>query len=328
MTILLATTGWDVSLWLAAFKAQAPQREILTPDSTELSPSNTVLSPSSTLRSSKVRYACVWKPPAGLLAGLPNLEVIVNLGAGVDAILADPTIPKHIPIIRSLDHNITMRMTEWVVLQVLYQHRQMPAYLAQQRQRVWRDLPQEAASAVTVGIMGAGVLGQRAATILKALGFDVIGWSRTAKPELGFPVYYGDDGLGAFLGLTDILVCLLPLTPETTGLLNYELLRRLKRHGPLGGPVLINGGRGKEQVAGDILRALDDGTLTAATLDVFDPEPLPATSPLWLHPKLTITPHVAADSDPGTMTAYVLGQLARHEAGQPMDNVVERARGY
>ena len=314
MTILLYTSDWDVSLWRAAIEKLAPRLSVITAETPE--------------HFGDVRTAWVWKPPAGLLAQLPKLDVIVNLGAGVDAILADPTIPKHIPIIRALDPNITMRMTEWVVLQVLYHHRQMPAYLAQQRKRVWRDLPQKAASAVTVGIMGAGALGQSAAKILQALGFNVTGWSRTAKPGLTFPVHHGQPGLGPFLGATDILVCLLPLTPKTTGILNYELLSRLKRNGPLGGPVLINGGRGKEQVGGDILRALNDGTLAGATLDVFDPEPLPADSPLWCHPKLTITPHVAADSDPEAMTAYVLEQLKRHAAGQPMDNVVDRQRGY
>ena len=314
MTVLIVPSGWDLPAWQAALKAQAPGRRVVTMDDASAFPD--------------VRYALVWKPPAGLLARLPKLELIVNLGAGVDVILADQTIPKSIPIIRSMDPNITGRMTEWVVLQALHQFRQMPAYLAQQRERLWRELPQQAASAATVGLMGVGVLGQSAEKILTALGFNVIGWSRRAKTGLGFLVHHGDAGLTEFLGKTDILICLLPLTPETTGILNYSLFKRLKRNGPMGGPVLINGGRGKEQIAADILRALDDGTLLGATLDVFETEPLPAASPLWLHPNIVITPHVAADSDPGAMTTYVLGQIARFEAGQPMDNVVDRAAGY
>ncbi len=314
MTILLAPSGWDMAPWLAALQAQAPQRRVV------------MASDTSAFRD--MRYALVWKPPAGLLAALPNLDLIVNLGAGVDAILADATIPRHIPIIRAMDPNLTMRMTEWVVLQALYHFRQMPAYLAQQRAKVWRELPQMAASAATIGLMGTGVLGQSAASVLQRLGFNVIGWSRTPKPGLPFPVHHGDSGLREFLGQTDILVCLLPLTPETTGILTYDLLRQLRQDGPLPGPILINGGRGKEQVEPDILRALDDGTLAGATLDVFVEEPLPTTSPLWLHPKLTITPHVAADSDPDAMTAYLLGQIAMFEAGLPMDNVVDRAAGY
>ena len=314
MTILLHSTGWDLAPWIAALKGQAPGRSVIT--STDEA------------RFGEVRYAWVWKPPAGLIARLPKLEVIVNLGAGVDAILADPTIPPAIPIIRAMDPNITMRMTEWVVMQVLFHHRQMPTYLAQQRTGSWNPLPQQAASAVTVGLMGMGVLGQSAAKILRPLGFEVIGWSRTPKRQLDLTVYDGEAGLTEFLNRTDILVCLLPLTPETTGILSHPLLRRLKRNGPLGGPVLINAGRGGEQIEADILRALDDGTLVGATLDVFQTEPLPASSPLWAHSKVVVTPHVAADSDPEAMTAYVLEQLARHEAGQRMANLVDRRRGY
>jgi glyoxylate/hydroxypyruvate reductase len=314
MTLLLAPTGLDPKPWQAALTALAPQRRVVTAADTDAL--------------ADVRYALVWKPPAGLLARLPSLEVIVNLGAGVDAILADTTVPPTIPIIRSVDPNITGRMTEWVVLQVLTHFRQMPAYQAQQRERRWQDLPQKAASAATVGLMGVGVLGQHAATALRLLGFNVVGWSRMPKSVLGFPVHHGEAGLTDFLGATDILVCLLPLTPETTGILNYPLFQRLRRTGPLGGPVLINAGRGGEQVEGDILRALDDGTLLGATLDVFETEPLPLSSRLWQHPKVFITPHVAADSDPEAMTAYVLDQLARHEAGLPMATVVDRRAGY
>ena len=314
MTILLHSTGWDLAPWIAALKAQAPECRVIT--STDEA------------RFGEVRYAWVWKPPAGLIARLPKLEAIVNLGAGVDAILADPTIPPAIPIIRAVDPNITMRMTEWVVMQVLLHHRQAPAYLAQQRARVWEQLPQKAASALTVGLMGIGVLGQSAARILRPLGFEVVGWSRTPKPTLDVPVFAGEAGLTEFLARTDILVCLLPLTSETTGIIDYTLLRGLRRTGPLGGGVLINAGRGGEHIEADILRALDDGTLTGATLDVFETEPLPAASPLWPHPKVIVTPHVAADSDPDAMTAYVLEQLARHEAGQPMANMVDRKRGY
>lgn len=314
MTILLQSAGWDLAPWRAALLAQAPERRVVM-----------VADEGSY---GEVRYAWVWKPPQGLIARLPNLEVIVNLGAGVDAILADPTIPPAIPIIRAMEPDITMRMTEWVAMQVLYHHRQMPAYAEQQRARIWKELPQWAASAVTVGIMGAGALGQSAARVLLQLGFQVIGWSRTAKAESQFRVHHGPVGLDDFLARTDILVCLLPLTTETTGIIDYSLLRRLKRNGRLGGPVLINAGRGKQQIEADILRALEDGTLVGASLDVFESEPLPAASPLWSHPKVTMTPHIAADSDAEAMTTHILRQLAKHEAGLPMDIMVDRSRGY
>jgi len=314
MTILLHTTGIDPKPWLAAIEAQAPRSPVISAMDAD--------------RFAEVRQAWVWKPPPGVLGLLPKLEVIVNLGAGVDAILADTTVPQHIPIIRAVDPNITMRMTEWVALQVLFHHRQVPAYLAQQRQGTWRQLPQKAASALTVGILGLGVLGRSAAKPLMGLGFRIAGWSRTPKHGLGFDTYHGEAGLGPFLANTDILVCLLPLTPQTIGLINIALLRRLRRTGPLGGGILINGGRGGQQVGADILQALGEGTLVGASLDVFETEPLPASSPFWSHPKVVITPHVAADSDPEAMTAYVLEQLARHAAGQTMDNLVDRNSGY
>jgi len=314
MTILLHTTGMDQSAWRAAIGAKQP--------------STPVIGASDTERFDEVRQAWVWKPPIGVLGRLPKLEIIINLGAGVDAILADDTAPKHIPILRAVDPNITMRMTEWVVMQVLLHHRQMPAYGAQQRARIWRDLPQKAASALTVGLLGCGVLGQSAANGLKSLGFKVVGWSRTPRTGMDFALHAGPEGLPAFLAHCDVLVCLLPLTKETTGIINYRLLQGLRRTGPLGAPVLINAGRGGQQIAADILRALDDGTLGGASLDVFETEPLPSSSPLWAHPKVIITPHVAADSDPEAMTKYVFEQLAAHDAGGTMDSLVDRSRGY
>jgi glyoxylate/hydroxypyruvate reductase A len=314
MTILLDMKGWDPHPWIAAIKRADPERQVVTAVAQE--------------NASAIRYAWVWRPRTGILSNLPNLELIVNLGAGVDALLADATIPTHVPIVRALDPNITMRMTEWIVLQVLYHHRHIPAYLEQQRQRIWRALPQPAASAVTVGILGCGALGTSAGVALRHVGFEVIGWSRTAKEETRFKVFAGGDCLPSFLGQTDILVCLLPLTPETRGVLSYGLFRQLKRGGALAGPVLVNAGRGAQQIDADILRALDDGTLWAASLDVFDPEPLALTSQLWAHPRAFVTPHIAADSEPEAMSGYVIKQIRRHEQGLPLDMTVDRGRGY
>ncbi len=315
MSIVILAKDWDADQWAALMRAQEPSREVF-PNF-------------AAARRERVRYALVWKPDPGLLTKFPGLEVIFNLGAGVDAILADETIPKAIPIVRVVDPNLTGRMVEWVTLSVLFHHRQMPMYQAQQRQRLWRDTAsQPAASAVTVGILGFGELGQASAKILKMLGFPVIGWSRGGRPVEGFECFAGAGGLTGFLSRTDILVCLLPLTPATRGLLNRDLFAKLKRGGPLGGPVLINAGRGPEQVEADILAALDDGTLIGASLDVFETEPLPSSSPLWSHPKVVVTPHVGADSEPALLSRYVLEQIGRHERGQPLQNVVDRARGY
>jgi glyoxylate/hydroxypyruvate reductase A len=313
MTILLAVSGWEPEVWRERFGALAGRREVrLAPD---------IGDPAA------IRYACVWKPPAGLLAKLPNLRAIFSLGAGVDHLTNDPTLPD-VPIVRIVDPDLTMRMTEYVVLHVLLHHRRMKRYEAQQHERVWRELADPAASEVRVGVMGLGVLGAAAASALASLGFQVAGWARTKKVLPGIDTFAGADELPPFLARTDILVCLLPLTSDLRGILRYDLFRELARDGALGGPALINAGRGGLQIEDDILRALDDGTLTGASLDVFEREPLPTESRLWSHPNVYVTPHNAAQSDPRALTRYVLGQIERFERGEPLENVVDRKRGY
>jgi glyoxylate/hydroxypyruvate reductase A len=198
----------------------------------------------------------------------------------------------------------------------------------QAERRWWDDRHQPAAADVRVGVMGLGVLGLDAARKLKVMGFDVAGWSRGPKDVEGMATFAGEAGLDAFLARTDILVCLLPLTPDTRGILNAGLLERLARDGRLGGPVLINAGRGGLQVEADILRCLESGALKAATLDVFETEPLPPDSPLWAHPSVTITPHNAAMSAPDAVGAQVAEGIRRSEAGLPPLHAVDLTRGY
>ena len=313
MSILLAVVDWDNDGWVERFNRLAPDRDIrVWPETTSYD---------------GVRYAVCWKPPQGLLAKMPDLEVMFSLGAGVDAMLTDPELPDR-PLVRIVDPSLTARMTEWVVLQVLMHHRLQRVYDAQQRDKVWMDILQPAADAVGVGIMGLGVLGRDAAEKLKSLGFDVAGWSRTEKDVPGVACFQGEDGLDPFLARTDILVVLLPLTPETEGVIGYDLLARLRTENHMGGAVLINAGRGKLQIEEDILRALADGILSGTTLDVFVEEPLPPESPFWTHPKVTVTPHVAAESDPDYLCAYILRQIEAFEAGKPLENVVDRTLGY
>lgn len=275
-----------------------------------------------------ITYAVAWLPPPHVLESLPNLKMIFSLGAGVDAILNDPTLPEGVPIARVAEPDLTMRMTEYVVMQVLMHHRQQRRFEENQRNRIWDCFPTHSASALAVGIMGLGVLGSDAAQKLASLGFKVAGWSRSRKTISGIECFAGSDEFDSFLKRTDILVCLLPHTPETTGLINGEVIAKLSRKGPFGAPILINAGRGKQQVESDILAALDSGALYAATLDVFETEPLPQDSPFWSHPKVTLTPHAAADSDPDTITAYVLHQIRRHQTGLPVENIIDRKRGY
>jgi glyoxylate/hydroxypyruvate reductase A len=274
-----------------------------------------------------VRYVAVWKPPQGLLQTFPNLEVIFNLGAGVDALLADSTLPA-VPLVRVANDDLTKRMTEYVVLHVLMHHRHQHRLNAAQQKKIWDTPDQRAASALRVGIMGLGELGRDSADVLVRLGFQVAGWSRSKREVPGVQCFAGLEQLPAFLARTDILVVLVPLTAETKGILNASLFKQLARDGVLGAPVVINAGRGGLQVEDDIVAALNDGTLGAVTLDVFNTEPLPPEHPLWSHPKATITPHNAADSDPEAISDYVVAQIEAYERGAPLQNVVDRDRGY
>jgi glyoxylate/hydroxypyruvate reductase A len=282
---------------------------------------------SSPFDPAEVHYAAVWKPVPGELAGFPNLKVIFNLGAGVDALMADKTLPD-VPLVRVAVDDLTDRMAEYVVLHVLMHHRQELYLRESQRVKRWAPKYQWPANAISVGIMGLGVLGANAAGVLRRIGFNVVGWSRGKKQIDGVECFAGGEQLGAFLKRTDILVCLLPLTPGTRHILNRDLFSKLNRNSPLGAPVVINAGRGGLQNEADILACLDDGTLGAASLDVYAQEPLPPDSPFWTHPKVVLTPHNAADTDPDEISKYVARQIERFEAGGALDNVVDRTRGY
>jgi glyoxylate/hydroxypyruvate reductase A len=283
--------------------------------------------PDAGLDPAEIRYAAVWKPDPGELAAFPNLRVIFNLGAGVDALMADASLPK-VPLVRVAVSDLTDRMAEYVVLHVLMHHRQEPYLRACQREQRWEPLFQWPASAISVGIMGLGTLGANVAEVLRRIGFRVSGWSRSAKQIDGVECFHGQAQLEPFLRKTDILVCLLPLTSDTRHILNRGVFAKLNRNNPMGAPVLINAGRGGLQTEADILACLDDGTLGAASLDVYETEPLPADSPFWTHPKVILTPHNAADTDPEEISKYVARQIERFEAGEPLENVVDLARGY
>lgn len=314
MSLLVAITQWEPGPWIERFRRLLPGRE--------------VVALGEPFDRREVRYAASWKHPPGALAGLPNLEAIFSLGAGVDHLMSDPRLPE-VPLVRVVDPDLTDRMSEYVVLHCLSHLRQRPRYEAQQRQKIWwDDRFQPAAREVRVGVMGLGVLGQDAARKLAAIGFDVAGWSRSGRPVPDLTTFSGENGLAAFLSRTDILVCLLPLTEETRGMLDRTVFSGLARDGRLGGPVLINAGRGGLQNESDILACLDDGRLGAATLDVFETEPLPSDSRLWDHPAVTVTPHNAAMSTPDAVCAQIADQIRAHEAGGPLANVVDRLTGY
>ncbi len=314
MSLLLAITGWHEPDWIERFQRLLPDRPIL--------------SAKGAYDPDAVRYVACWKHRPGSLAPLRNVRVLFSLGAGVDHLVGDAALPDA-PIVRVVDPDLTERMTEWVVWQCLDWLRQGKTYRAQQAEWAWiDDRNQPAAKDLRVGVMGLGVLGLDAVDALRRLRFDVAGWSRTPKTVEGVPCFSGEEGLKPFLARTDILVVLMPLTDDTRGIIDARLLAGLARDGRLGGPVLLNAGRGGLQVEADILAALEAGTLKGASLDVFQTEPLPEGSPLWSHPAVTVTPHNAAMSHPDAIAAAIVAQIRDFEAGRPLRNVVDRRRGY
>lgn len=308
--ILLSVTGMHPQRWYSLLSTK--RSVVLEPDG----PADPTID-----------YAVVWKQPQGLLARLPNLKAIFSIGAGVDHILADPELPD-VPIVRVVAENLTQYMVEYVCWRVLDHQRHGILYREQQRGKIWHEPPQPPANEVAVGIMGFGELGRAAAKALLALGFTVNGWSRRPKQMDGVAAFDGEEGLSQFLKATDILVVLLPLTPATEGIIDYSIFERLRRDGPLGGPCLINAGRGKLQREADILQALEEGLLKEASLDVFEHEPLAPQSPLWTHPRVFVTPHAAASSDPAHLAPPMLAQMTAHERGEPLENLVDREAGY
>jgi glyoxylate/hydroxypyruvate reductase A len=276
---------------------------------------------------SDAEFAVVWKPDPALFRRATGLRAIFSGGAGVDHILSAYELPD-LPIVRFVDRSLTDRMSEWVVWQCLHHLRNGIAYAGQQRDRIWHEIAdQPEARDVTVGVMGLGVLGADSVRKLKVMGFDVIGWSRRAKTIDGIETFDA-AGLDAFLGRTDIVVGLLPLTDETRGIYDCGLFAKLRRTGPLGGPIFLNAGRGGSQNEGELIECLMDGTLKAASLDVFEREPLAVDSPLWSMPNVIVTPHAAAASDVRALFRHVEAQIGRVEADKPLEFVVDRSSGY
>ncbi|KQS87956.1 MULTISPECIES: 2-hydroxyacid dehydrogenase [unclassified Rhizobium] len=273
-----------------------------------------------------IDYAVVWKSDPDLFARATDLKVVFSGGAGVDHVLKLPGLPD-VPLVRFVDRSLTTRMSEWVVMNCLLHLRQHRAYEARAKAHVWEDLSQPEAAEITVGVMGLGVLGQDAIAKLRVMGFKTVGWSRSKKVIDGVETF-DEAQLDSFLGKTDFLVGLLPLTPDTKGIFNASLFSRLSRKGVFGAPVFINGGRGGSQVEADVLAALKSGVLGGASLDVFEQEPLSSDSPFWDMDNVYVTPHVAASSDVKALFVAVERQIDRFEGGLPLENVVDRKAGY
>ncbi|WFU42862.1 glyoxylate/hydroxypyruvate reductase A [Bradyrhizobium sp. CB82] len=269
----------------------------------------------------KIRYLLTWHAPDDL-SRFRNLEVLFSIGAGVDQFKPE-TLPDHVKLVRMVEDGIIRMMQEYVVLGVLTLHRQMLAYGEQQRRGIWQALATTQAADRRVGFLGLGMLAQAAIDRLKPFRFPLAAWSRSKKAIEGVACFHGDDQLGSFLGATDILVCLLPLTEQTSGILNARLFSLL----PVGAS-LLHVGRGPQLDQGALVEALDSGRLAAAMLDVTDPEPLPESHVLWSHPKVIITPHIASATQPHTAAQSVIENIRRHRAGRNPIGLVDRTLGY
>ncbi|PKD43081.1 2-hydroxyacid dehydrogenase [Rhodohalobacter barkolensis] len=270
----------------------------------------------------RVQFAVAWRHPANLFEKFPNLKVISSLGAGVDHLLSDDTIPESIQFTRIVAPSLSGQMSDYILTAVLNIIRRTDNYLDQQRKTVWKPLDSLKKAEISVGVMGLGQIGSEVAKILVRNGFNVSGWSRTKKTIEGVTCYTKDE-LGAFLGKINIAICLLPLTPETGGILNLDLFKGLKQPA-----YLINAARGEHLVEEDLIYALDTDLIHHATLDVFSEEPLPESHPFWGRKKITITPHIASVTDPQESAELILENYKRMLSGMDLLHKVDREAGY
>jgi glyoxylate/hydroxypyruvate reductase A len=306
LNILFYTVTGDGARWVDALSRELPRASICVwPEAGK-----------------PIDYAVVWKPPPELIAGLSGARAVFNLGAGVDAIAGLSAWPEGVPLIRLEDAGMAEQMTEYVTYAVLRQYREFDAYERAQSAAEWRPRRRRDKAAFDIGILGMGVLGRAVANALLALAFPVSCCSRTSK-QLPNVASFAHNEMDAFLAIPRVLVCLLPLTPETRGILDRERLARLPR-----GAYVINVARGALVVEADLLALIDGGHLSGAMLDVFHDEPLPSGHAFWHHPRITVTPHVSAMTQIDESVAQIAAKIRRLEAGLPVSGLVDPARRY
>ncbi|WP_028103477.1 2-hydroxyacid dehydrogenase [Pseudoduganella violaceinigra] len=269
-------------------------------------------------------YAVLWTPPQSMLADLARVKAIFLTGAGADAIMKySQAIPPHIPIVRLNDAGMGMQMAEYVTHAVLRYFRRLDEYEAQARAGAWLQLEARDKADFTVGVMGVGALGTQVIEALRPFGFPLRAWSRTAKSLAGVECFHGEDGLDAFLGSSRVVVCMLPLTPETVNILSRSNMQKLPQ-----GAYIINVGRGPHISDPDLLPLIKSGHIAGATLDVFRNEPLPAPHPFWEEPRITITPHISALTLRRESIEQMVGKMRQHARGEQVADVINREKGY
>lgn len=309
MNLVFYTPAKSNERWLVEIRAQMP-----TADVWEWSPE---------AGKKQADYALVWAPPPELFAAQRGLKAIFNLGAGVDSLLLNPQLPRDIPVVRVNDGGMAIQMAEYVCHALIRHVREFDQYDAQADKRMWHPRRAIDRAAWPVGVMGVGAIGTKVAQAVAAFEYPVATWSRTPHVLPGITSFAGDAGLEPFLGRTRVLVCVLPLTPETDGILNADRLGKL-----MPDAYLINVARGRHVIEADLLALLDRGALAGAALDVFQTEPLPEAHPFWHHPKITVTPHVSALTLRSETVAQIAGKIQRIEAGQPIGGIVNLQAGY
>ena len=308
MVLLLTPLFGSTEVWRREFAAAMPELDVrVWPDLGN---------------AAEIAAAAIGPPPRGALRKLPNLRLIMSLTAGVDALLRDPDLPD-VPIVHAGDPAGDAMMNETTLLHVLRHHRNMPDYLRAQQRAEWIKLPIKPARERRVGVMGLGTIGLACARMVASVGFEVAGWVRQPRQSGDIEIFSGRDRLDEFLARSEILVNLLPLTPETRGIIGAKALKALPA-----GAAIINLGRGEHVVEPELIMALDAGYIAAATLDVYPVEPLPTDSPLWRHAKITVMPHVARKLDPSDLAPRICAILRDFRAGRPLSQLVDRKRGY
>ncbi|WP_019039027.1 2-hydroxyacid dehydrogenase [Psychroflexus tropicus] len=308
MSIVLVSTSRDPKKWYKALKEKNEDLDIQIYPDIE--------------RPEDIEFAISWKHPDGLYKNYPNLEVVASMGAGVNHILKDEDLPPKVRVTRIVDDQLTKDMSQFVLLQCLAVSRNLFTHLKDQSSKSWSPRAYQTPPKTNIGIMGYGVLGKEAGKVLKANGFNVIGYANTSKIVDGIKVY-GADQQDEFLDQTQILVCLLPVTSSTKGVLNFELFQKLKDEA-----YLINVARGEHLLEADLIKAIDTGKLKGASLDVFQEEPLPESHPFWEHENIQITPHVASMTDPESVANQLLENYRRMKNGEALLNVVDVQKGY